>query len=286
MSQAFDPSCVATLREKLNQHPIYRSLHDVNDLRVFMNHHIYSVWDFMSLLKTLQQAVAPARAPWAPVGSAVLRRFINEIVLGEESDEGLPDANGSTTYTSHFELYCHAMREVGADDATARTFVGTVQRDGLRNALTRNLVPMAARWFMESTFGFIDTGKPHVVAAAFAMGREQVIPDMFRALLHGMQVREQEAPAFHYYLERHIHLDEDHHGPLSLKMLDELCAGNPQKIREAERAARAAVEARIEFWDGVLGALELERSIEIPPRRVCAEPNAGKQQSRTMASLP
>jgi hypothetical protein len=101
------------------------------------------------------------------------------------------------------------------------------------------------------------------------MGREQVIPDMFRALLRDMQVREHEAPAFHYYLERHIHLDEDHHGPLSLRMLDELCAGDPRKLREAEQAARTAIEARIEFWDGVLGSLELQRPAE-KPRRLAA----------------
>jgi hypothetical protein len=260
MSHSFDLSCVAPLRERLNQHPIYRSLRDLDDVRGFMSQHVYSVWDFMSLLKTLQQAVAPAGAPWAPVGSPMLRRFINEIVLEEESDEGLPDASGNKTYASHFELYCQAMCEVGADDGAPRAFVAAVQRDGIRTALTQNLVPMAARWFMETTFGFISTGKPHVVAAAFALGREQVIPGMFRALLKDMQVREHEAPAFHYYLERHIHLDEDHHGPLSLRMLDELCAGDPRKLREAEQAARAAIEARIEFWDGVLSALQRARA--------------------------
>jgi hypothetical protein len=208
--------------------------------------------------------VAPAGAPWVPIGNPALRRFINEIVLEEESDEGLPDASGHKTYLSHFELYCQAMREIGADDGAPRVFIAAVQRDGLRRALTQNLVPMAARWFMESTFGFIATGKPHVVAAAFALGREQVIPGMFRALLQDMQVRAHQAPAFHYYLERHIHLDEDHHGPLSLRMLDELCAGDPHKVREAEQAARAAIAARIEFWDGVLSTLEYTRSVEKP----------------------
>ena len=259
MSHSFDLSCIADLREQLNRHPIYRSLRDLNDVRNFMRQHIYSVWDFMSLAKTLQQAVAPAGAPWVPVGSPLLRRFINEIVLEEESDEGLPDASGHKTYLSHFELYCQAMREIGVDDGAARAFVATVQRDGIRSALTQGMVPMAARWFMDKTFGFIATGKPHVVAAAFALGREQVIPGMFRALLKDMQVRQHQAPAFHYYLERHIHLDEDHHGPLSLRMLDELCAGDPRKLREAEQAAREAIEARIEFWDGVLSALECNR---------------------------
>jgi len=122
MSHSFNLSCVADLREQLNQHPIYRSLRDLNDVRGFMSQHIYSVWDFMSLAKTLQQAVAPAGAPWVPVGNPALRRFINEIVLEEESDEGLPDASGQKTYLSHFELYCQAMREIGANDGAAQTF--------------------------------------------------------------------------------------------------------------------------------------------------------------------
>ena len=269
MIQTFDLSCVADLRERLNRHPIYSALRNLDDVRGFMSQHVYSVWDFMSLAKTLQQAVAPAGAPWVPTGDRMLRRFINEIVLEEESDEGLPEADGRKTYLSHFELYCQAMREIGADAGPALTFVRTVQRNGIRNALAQNLVPMAARWFMESTFGFIATGKPHVVAAAFAFGREQVIPGMFRALLKDMQVREHEATAFHYYLERHIHLDEDHHGPLSLRMLDELCGGNPHKLREAERAAREAIEARIDFWDGVLSAIESARPA-VTPRRVAA----------------
>jgi hypothetical protein len=254
MTQNFDVSCVASLRDELNQHPVYRSLHDLNDVRCFMSQHVYSVWDFMSLLKTLQQAVAPAAAPWAPVGSPQLRRFINEIVLEEESDEGLPDEAGNKTYASHFELYCQAMREVGADDEAPRTFVAAVQRDGIDHALQQQAIPEAARRFMAKTFAFIASGKPHVVAAAFAMGREQVIPGMFRALLKDMRVGKQEAPAFHYYLERHIHLDEDFHGPLSLRLLNELCGEDPVKIQEAEEAAREAICARIEFWDGVLAA--------------------------------
>jgi len=255
MNQTFDLSCIAPLREKLDHHPLYGSLRNMEDVRTFMMHHVYPVWDFMSLLKYLQYTLAPATAPWTPLGSPAGRRFINEIVLAEESDEGLPDAHGNTTYTSHFELYCQAMREIGADEATARAFVAVVQRDGIRAALAQDLVPVVARRFMESTFAFIDTGKPHVVAAAFALGREQVIPGMFRALLEDLRVRKIEAPAFHYYLERHIHLDEDHHGPLSLRMLDELCAGDAVKLREAEQAARVAIEARIEFWNGVQGAL-------------------------------
>jgi hypothetical protein len=255
MQPSVDLSSVAALRDRLNRHPLYASLQTIEDVRGFMAHHIYSVWDFMSLLKSLQHSIAPARQPWVPLGSPAVRRFINEIVLEEDSDQGLPGADGNQGFASHFELYCQAMREIGADTETPLAFVAAVQSDGLDATLAHGRIPEPARGFMRTTFGFIATGKPHVVAAAFAMGREQVIPGMFRALLKQMKIGMESAPAFHYYLDRHIHLDEDHHGPLSLRMLDELCAGDPRKLREAEQAAHKAIAARIEFWDGVLSAL-------------------------------
>lgn len=246
---------LAPLRERLNTHPVYASLRNIADLRSFVSHHVYSVWDFMSLAKSLQGTLAPATLPWRPVGNPAVRRFINEIILEEESDLGLPDSEGGETYASHFELYCQAMSEIGADPSEALAFVEFACRQGVDAALRGGAAPAPALEFMATTFGFIDSGKPHVVAAAFALGREHVIPQMFREFLAGMDIREAEAPAFYYYLERHIHLDEDSHGPLSLKMLEELCAGDPQRIREAEEAACQAVEARIRFWDGVYQAI-------------------------------
>jgi len=260
MRLTFDLSSVTALREKLNYHPVYRSLRDLDDVRCFMQHHVYSVWDFMSLLKYLQHAIVPAGAPWGPLGSPAVRRIINEIVLEEESDEGLPDTNGNKTYASHFELYCQAMNEVGVDPAGPLEFVTVARREGIHVALARGVAPEPARRFMQTTFGFIATDKLHVVAAAFALGREHVIPGMFRSMLKDMQISNAKAPAFHYYLERHIHLDEDHHGPVSLLMLNELCAGDETKLKEAKQAARRAIEARIEFWDGTLEALERNQS--------------------------
>lgn len=260
MRPTFDLSYVAALRERLDRHPLYASLRTLEDVRDFMMHHVYSVWDFMSLLKYLQHRLAPASFPWAPIGSPTVRRFINEIILEEESDEGLPGANGGRTYASHFELYCEAMREIGADVDVPIGFVAAVQCAGLDAALARSSVPAPAQRFMRTTFGFIATDKPHVVAAAFALGREQVIPEMFRALLKEMQIGARQAPAFHYYLERHIHLDQDHHGPLSLLMLNELCEGDPAKLAEAKEAAVRAISARLELWDGVHRALARNRA--------------------------
>lgn len=84
-----------------------------------------------------------------------------------------------------------------------------------------------------------------MVAAALALGREHVIPAMFRALLAKIGVSEADAPIFHYYLNRHIGLDEDFHGPMSLRLLDHFCADDPARIAEAREAAQTAVAARL-----------------------------------------
>jgi hypothetical protein len=248
---------IESLRVKLEAHPIYAAVQTLDDLRVFMQHHVYSVWDFMSLIKYLQHQVAPARWPWAPSVDASVQRFINELVLEEETDIALP---GQAGHTSHFMLYLAAMREVGADADTPARFVQLAGEQGIDAALASGLAPAPAATFTRTTFGFIDSGKPHAVAAALALGREHVIPSMFRAFLARMAVTEAQAPSFHYYLNRHVHLDEDFHAPLSLRLLAALCAGDAGKWREAEAAAEAAVNARMQFWDGVLAALPSQQS--------------------------
>ena len=248
---------IESLRVRLEAHPIYAAVTTLDDLRVFMQHHVYSVWDFMSLIKYLQNEVAPARWPWTPMGDALVQRFINELVLEEETDISLPGHEG---HTSHFMLYLEAMREIGADADTPARFVQMVAEQGIEAALASGLAPAPSAAFTRTTFGFLASGKSHTVAAALALGREHVIPSMFRAFLSRMAVTEAQAPSFHYYLNRHVHLDEDFHAPLSLRLLAAQCGDDANKWREAEAAAEAAVNARLQFWDGVIAALPSQQS--------------------------
>jgi hypothetical protein len=249
----FDAEFIRGLQARLAQHPIYDSLRSLDDLRVFMAHHVHSVWDFMSLIKCLQHAVAPTAWPWVPGMDATVQRFINELVLEEETDQNAP---GQTTeFSSHFMLYIAAMREIGADTQPILDFVAIAGRDGIAAAFDSGLAPAPAVAFNRVTFEAIDSGKAHVVAAALALGREHIIPLMFRAFLGHMRIDQTQAPIFHFYLQRHIHLDQDFHGPLSLRLLEALCGNDSVRHAEAREAAMRAVSARLEFWDGVLQAL-------------------------------
>jgi hypothetical protein len=146
------------------------------------------------------------------------------------------------------------MTEIGADTGPVLNFLEQVRRQGIDQALPSSDIPAASRQFCRTTFDFIQSGKPHAVAAALAVGREHIIPDMFRRLLKAMSISQQQAPMFHYYLERHIHLDEGSHGPMSIRLLEVLCR-NESEQQEAVKFAQDAIKARIQFWDGALETL-------------------------------
>ncbi len=259
MRQGISEETIVSFKQQLEQHPIYGSLNTLDDLAYFMEHHVYSVWDFMSLIKYLQSKVAPDQYPWLPGGDSSVRRFINELVLEEESDHALPGSNNSEGFSSHFELYCAAMREIGGEPRVVLAFLEKVKAQGINTALATGSIPEASRTFTQTTFRFIESDKPHVVAAALALGREHIIPCMFRSFLHKIGISEQDAPAFHYYLKRHVHLDEDFHAPLSLRLLNELCGQDKHKQEEAIHAAKTAVTARLDFWDAVLNEIKQNR---------------------------
>jgi len=168
MQRAIDGKVVEFQKNVLNEHPIYKAVETIEDLRCFMEHHIFSVWDFMSLVKYLQSVIAPSQTPWVPPFDTDLSRFINEIVLEEESDE-MPDKQ---SFLSHFEMYLLAMEEVGADTSKIKNFVQVVQTMGIDEALKLPDIPQASRVFTTTTFSFIVEREPHHAAAAFSLGRE------------------------------------------------------------------------------------------------------------------
>ena len=249
-------SNIGYLSEKLEKHPLFSRIDSLDDLRFFMWHHVYAVWDFMSLLKKLQQTYAPHGSPWVPsTENGRLVRFINEIVMEEESD--LSFGSESENYSSHFEIYLESMKEVQCPVDEVLGFIEKVRKHGLEDGLNTEDLPCPSRKFMGHTFEVINTGQPHEVAASFALARESVIPLMFKRILNQTKVSKEDAPVFHYYLERHAELDGDHHGPMAKRILEELCHGDPQKEAEVLNQAKASIEARICFWDEVL--LELDQ---------------------------
>ena len=241
-------------RHGLLLHPLYNSVQTVENLRLFMREHVFAVWDFMSLLKRLQQIVTCCEVPWLPAPDPSLARFINEIVLGEECDE-----DGDSGYSSHYELYLSAMDEIGADARPIRSFVSKLrQRIPPEVALVEAEILPTTRAFVGNTLQLAAAGQPHEVAAAFFYGREDIIPEMFSRLVDALPKQEVPVDRLKRYLRRHIELDKDQHGPLAEKLLVQLSGNQTSKQREAANVANQAVIQRITLWDGILA--EIKRS--------------------------
>lgn len=240
---------IDTYRNQILNHKVYTKISGLKELRIFMEYHIYAVWDFMSLLKALQINLTCTTLPWFPVGNAKTRQLINEIVAGEEADL---DEKGNIK--SHFELYIAAMEQVGANTQPIRTFIHSLQLGKtFAEAYQIAEVPLAAQQFMDCTFNIISENKNHVTAAAFTFGREDLIPNMFHSIINDLNsTNPEQITIFKYYLDRHIEVDGDHHNHLALEMISELCGTDEIAWQAAAAVAKTALKQRIDLWDGAL----------------------------------
>jgi hypothetical protein len=249
---------IEPLRQQIINHKVYSVIDDLEDLKLFMQHHVYAVWDFMSLLKALQNNLTCTSVPWFPMGSADTRYLINEIVVGEESDV---DSEGNRK--SHFELYLDAMKQAEADAAPIEKFVSILKETGdFNSAYLLSETPESARNFVDFTFDIIGTNKPYLQAAIFTFGREDLIPGMFFSIINDIHLSVPEKiSTFKYYLERHIEVDGDHHSHLALQMTANLCGNNEHYWQEAEQATIKSLQKRIELWDGVYSAITQQKEL-------------------------
>lgn len=239
---------LAPHRRALLEHRLYSQIERLASLHVFMEHHVFAVWDFMSLLKALQQRLSVTQVPWLPSADRLGCRLVNEIVLGEESDE-----DGEGGYASHFELYLRSMKACCANTKTIERFIGELRAESsVCQALERAEVPQAVQKFVRETFRVIDEGDLCIIAATFTFGREDLLPDVFRQIVdqlssegnHGLK-------SFKYYLERHIELDGDEHGPMAERLVATLAGDDELKWQRTEEAAVKSLESRLRLWDDV-----------------------------------
>ncbi|APR78697.1 Hypothetical protein A7982_04044 [Minicystis rosea] len=249
---------VLALRDMLLAHPLYARLHTIEHLRVLMEHHVWAVWDFMSLLKSIQAEIAPVRVPWRPPRDPESARLINEIVVGEESD----DAPGGG-YTNHFAIYVEAMRRLGADDGPIRRFVARLDEgEGWEVALAASDAPASAKAFVTTTLR-LATSSLSARVSAFTVGREEIIPDMFRDFVGRTRALAEAAspPAdielLRFYFERHIEVDGDRHGPMASRLFERVCLVDAAARAEAFDAGARMLAARIALWDAI--AAEIAR---------------------------
>lgn len=236
---------IEALRSSLRTHELYNTLSKLDDIKVFMVNHVFAVWDFMSLLKALQVQFTTLNIPWVPSRNPMLCRFVNDIVLAEESD-----MNELGEPKSHFEMYLDSMKQMGCDTSRIDEFLQLVsQGNSVPSSLERVEIDASIKEFVEFTFSVINMQKAHLIAAVFAFGREVLVPDMFAAILDRVDPLNKSYTKLRYYLDRHIELDGEDHGPLALKLVAECCGDDDEKWIEVIEVSKQALSKRLILWE-------------------------------------
>lgn len=249
---------IAPFRDELINHRLYGEIDCLEALQQFMELHIFAVWDFMSLLKALQRRICCVDVPWLPPVDAQTCRFINEIVLAEESDG---DNRGG--FASHFDIYHRSMKQCGSNTSSIDSFVSELRKGAsVRTALQSPHVPRAAGQFVEHTFTVIESGNLCDIASVFTFGREDLLPDVFQRIVDTLDVEAGgQLASFKYYLERHIGLDGDEHGPMSRRLVESLCGSDESNWKSAEEAAINCLIARKILWDRISNTLKHRKGV-------------------------
>lgn len=245
-----------TLTQRLTRHPIYYSLVSLTDVQLYMEHHVWCVWDFMALLKSLQQRVLATNVAWTPPNNSVVGYCLYRILISEETD--LDETTG--TRQSHFESYLKAMSNAGANRQPIDCFISRLRKgEPVLDVLSQVSIPRASKEFVENTLQ-IASGPLHCAIGAFCLSRERLIPEMFTTLLQNV-TSDAKLDAFLWYLQRHVVLDKEEHGPLSVQMMQQVIGRDAKKGSEALEAAITSLRSRLRLLDQVYEAIPSRQSV-------------------------
>jgi hypothetical protein len=154
------------------------------------------------------------------------------------------------------------MKECGASTQTIDLLVASVASGGDYWSVIETL-PTPVKNFVKTTLNIALYGEDYEVAAAFTIGRENLIPSMFIEFVEKVSsAHPEEMDTLLHYFQRHIDVDGDDHGPLALKMLLRLCDNDSTKIARVIQIAEQVLASRLQLWDGAMAAMESEHLLE------------------------
>lgn len=248
---------LSPLISKISHHPLYTQIQTIGHIRLFMEQHVFAVWDFMCLLKELHCRIVSTSAPWFPPKDPLSANLISGILVEEEGD-----VTEDGSYASHYDIYIQAMKKIGADTGAIEKLLMLLQQGiDVNDALNQLLIRTATKNFVQTTFSFFQ-GELHEVAAAFVYGREGITSAMFAPLVKQVEAEmvahgDKRLSTLIYYCNRHIELDDAQHFPKALQMLANLIGDDESKLRETEAAAIKALTARLHFLTDIQTALSV-----------------------------
>lgn len=220
---------IKSLIKGVVDHPVYSRIITPDALKIYMQRHVYFVLDFMFLVKSIQNEYTNTSPIWFPrmmkSDNAMIGHYINEIVTTEETDVKFGGK-------SHLEYYIEAMKEAKADTSDIESVLCNLKKGTPDRIL--DIQNVYARDIFRQVCRLGDSGKVYAALGVFAVARENIIPEMFTNIVKTI---DSEFPGnftkLRTYLDRHIELDSEEHGPMSSLMLKAI----PSEWEESARIA-------------------------------------------------
>ena len=245
---------IEELKQLLVSHKLFSGPLNADQVRQFMESHIFSVWGFMSLLKGLQSGITVNDIPWMPNQNTKngLTNFINEIVLCEESDD-IDDIG----YISHFEIYLLAMDKMNANASQINLLTERLKSEEYDKKFIDELsIYDEVKDFIKFDLDIALSGNLPKIVGSFTLGREKVIPNMFSYIVKCIEYKNSTKNLL-TYLKRHINIDGDRHGPLSIKLLDTIC-NTDEAYKLAYNSGITSLQLRLKVWDRIASELGID----------------------------
>ena len=244
---------LSQLKKSIRKHTLFSNKLTNRQIAIFMESHIYSVWGFMSLLKSLQYGLSSNNLPWIPTSNTTngLVNFINEIVLSEESEyiKGVG-------FTSHFEIYLLAMKKIGAKANEIKKLIKNIEKNKkYKDAILDIKINKEVKDFLDFDIKTSQSNSLPKIIGGFTLAREQVIPNMFEYIIPAIKDKKS-AKYFITYLKRHITIDGDRHGPLATRLLKIICTSN-NDMCIAYKSGIKSLRLRLKVWDKVASELKI-----------------------------
>ena len=160
-------------------------------------------------------------------------------------------------------MYLEAMDQINAKKTEIEFLINNIKLGKtIEHSIESLNIHDAVKNFVQYSFQIITTKETHKIASAFTYGREDIIPDMFIAIINEVDPQNTKYPKLKYYFDRHIEIDGDLHGPLSHKMLIELCGDDQKKWDEVYIVGKTSLENRVKLWDAILDQITKKNSVE------------------------
>ncbi len=227
--------------QKLSHHEIYSELTSSARIKCFVSYHIFAVWDFIKLLKSLQNKISIALREQFKECPSEMNRLIDEIVFAEKSDlypYGQPNKD--------FDLYLRALAEIEVDPDCLWSFLES--KDNL------HLLKPEIKELVESNLRIARLGTMEEIAATFFFGREKLTSQLFTSIIKVLKQEGKECPILICYTERLTQENSHKSEILALKLLDYLCKDEAEKVR-ALQAGLEALNLREKLWNYTLAEM-------------------------------